>query len=109
MTVIDHKDAWDIAQFKQQYSNLVRCYIDQRAEIERLRKIETAATEWRKSLEGDGWTKEDIESGICRPGVAELMRLIAIQLTTRYVCETCRDNPYLCSTIPTSHCAKAAD
>jgi hypothetical protein len=29
------------------------------------------------------------------------------RLTTRYVCETCRDNPYLCSTIPTSHCAKA--
>jgi hypothetical protein len=41
----------------------------------------------------------------------KLMRAIAQdtinQQTTRYVCETCQDNPYLCSTIPTSHCAKA--
>jgi hypothetical protein len=32
-----------------------------------------------------------------------------VHQTTRYVCETCQDNPYLCSTIPTRHCAKAAD
>jgi hypothetical protein len=38
----------------------------------------------------------------------EIRKLCREALNPRYVCETCRDNPYLCSTIPTSHCAKAA-
>ena len=45
-------------------------------EIERLRKIEIAAQKWRASLEDDGLSKVAIESGICRPGIAELFRLI---------------------------------
>jgi hypothetical protein len=39
--------------------------------------------------------------------IAEFCEELLSQQTPRYVCETCRDNPYLCSTIPTSHCAKA--
>lgn len=46
------------------------------AEIERLRKIEAAATELRRSFEDDGWDAEAIERGICRPGMRELMLLI---------------------------------
>jgi hypothetical protein len=46
------------------------------SETARLREIEAAAKEWRASMENDGWCKEDIESGICRPGIAKLMRLI---------------------------------
>lgn len=26
--VIDHKDAWDLAHFKRENSNMARCYID---------------------------------------------------------------------------------
>lgn len=46
------------------------------ASVERLLKIEAAATAYRRSLEGDGWSKDDIELGICRPGIRELMELI---------------------------------
>jgi hypothetical protein len=48
------------------------------AEIERLRKIEDAAKAWRKSLEDDHWAKDAIEDGACRPGMAELMKLVAV-------------------------------
>ncbi len=49
---------------------------DLKSEIDRLRLIERAACVWRSSMENDGWTEEDIESGICRPGIAELMKLL---------------------------------
>lgn len=45
-------------------------------EIERLWAIEQAAQKWRASLEDDGWTEGDILSGICRNGMADLMRLL---------------------------------
>lgn len=45
-------------------------------ELERLHKIEAAATAWRRSLEDDGWLQRAIEEGVCRPGMAELMKLI---------------------------------
>jgi hypothetical protein len=45
------------------------------AEIERLRRIESAALKWRESLDGDGWTRDDILN--CgRPGMEELMRAL---------------------------------
>ena len=28
--VVDHADAWDLAHFKQEQSNIARCYIDLR-------------------------------------------------------------------------------
>src|SRR5262249_24225608 len=46
------------------------------AERDRLRAIEAAAQRWRASLEEDGWTEDDILSGICRDGMADLMRLL---------------------------------
>jgi len=46
------------------------------AAIDRLLKIEAAAKAWRRSLEDDGWTRDAIEQGICRPGMRELMQLI---------------------------------
>lgn len=56
---------------------------DAATEIERLRKIEDAAKTWRKSLEDDSWAKDAIEDGACRPGMAELMKLVA-QDRSRY-------------------------
>jgi hypothetical protein len=45
-------------------------------ELERLQAIEAAAQRWRVSLEEDGWTEEDIKSGICRSGMSDLMFLL---------------------------------
>lgn len=46
------------------------------SEFSRLKKIEAAATAWRRSLEEDNWSKEAIESGFCRPGMGVLLKLI---------------------------------
>lgn len=61
----DHADAWDLAHFKQEGSNLARCYIDLRKAaqavlngdningINRLREIEaTAADSTVKAING---------------------------------------------------------
>lgn len=48
-----------------------------RIENERLKEIEAAAQKWRDSLASDGWTEEDIQSGMCRDGMADLMRLLS--------------------------------
>ena len=45
-------------------------------QLECVQPIIDAAKLWRASLEGDGWSKEDIESGICRPGIPELMKAV---------------------------------
>jgi hypothetical protein len=46
------------------------------AQLAYLLKVEAAAIVWLQSLEGDGWSYEDIRSGICRPGMSELMQLL---------------------------------
>ena len=48
-------------------------------ELDRLRRIEAAAVSWRRSLEGDEWSKNMIENdpGICRPGIGDLFRLVS--------------------------------
>jgi hypothetical protein len=51
--------------------------------IDRLREIEAAAIAWRRSLEDDGWTKETIEEGVGRPGMAELMSLIPADIADK--------------------------
>ena len=47
-------------------------------DIARLKEIEAAAMEWRKSLEDDGWSKDLIESdvGVCRTGISKLFKLL---------------------------------
>jgi hypothetical protein len=47
------------------------------AEREAERAVVRAALVVRKSFEDDGWTKEAIELGITRPGLADLMKAVA--------------------------------
>jgi hypothetical protein len=75
-------------------------FLSERAEIGRLQAALEDAADFIDP-DTDPWRH------VTQREMAARLRAALNQQTTRYVCETCRDNPYLCSTIPTSHCAKA--